>query len=115
MAWQTGLIVFLSLLAGLVLDDWGSSLALFYGGVAALLNTGLLWWRWWQGAKRIHSEPGRHLKTFYRSSMERFFLVGIWLAVGFTILRLSPPALLFGFVVGQLVWIFANWFQRERA
>lgn len=115
LAWQVALIGAAALLAGSVLGGWRAALAVLYGGTAALLNNGLLWWRWWLGEKRIHSDPERHLKAYYRSSLERFFVVGIWLAVGFTMLGLQPLSLLSGFVVGQLAWIVASLSQRERA
>lgn len=115
LAWQCGSIGAAAILAGEILGGWGAAGAVLYGGAAAVLNSGLLWWRWWRGSKRIHSDPGRHLKTYYRSSLERFFVVGIWLTVGFTMLGLQPLPQLSGFVVGQLAWIGASLFQRERA
>lgn len=114
LAWQITLVGVASLLAGQFGDVWNASLSALYGGAAALLNSGLLWWRWWSGGKRIHSDPGRHLRSFYRSSLERFFIVGIWLAVGFTIPCLQPLPMLSGFVVGQVAGILATLVQRER-
>lgn len=114
MAWQAVLIGGAALLAGPVLEGWPAALAVVFGGAAAVLNSGLLWWRWWKGGEHIHSDPGRHLKAFHRSSLERFFVVGIWLSVGITILRLQPLPMLSGFVVGQVGWVLACLLQRER-
>lgn len=114
LAWQAGLIGAAAAVAGLAQNEWAVTVAILFGGVAALLNSGLLWWRWRSGGKQIHSDPVRHLKSFRRSSLERFFVVGIWLSVGFTILRLQPFPMLSGFVVGQVAWALASLLQRER-
>jgi hypothetical protein len=39
--------------------------------------------------------------------LERFFVVGVLLAVGFAFLASAPHVILLGFVVGQLVWALA--------
>jgi ATP synthase protein I len=92
-----------------------AAFAASYGGLGALLNTALLYWRWSGGATQFHSDANRHLQSFYRSSMERFFVVGLWLAVGFAWMQLSPSAMLTGFVVGQLAWLIASLALRERS
>jgi ATP synthase protein I len=86
-----------------------------YGTLAALLNSALLYWRWSSGATRFHSDVHRHLQSFFRSSLERFIVVGLWLAMGFAWVRLPPWAMLTGFVVGQLAWLAATLALRERS
>ena len=81
--------------------------AVLYGGAVALANTGLLVWRWRQGRYDYHCDGGRHMKQFYRSSLERFFVVGIVLAVGMYGLKLDPLPVLLGFIVGQVAWMIA--------
>lgn len=88
---------------------WGLSLpALLYGGVVAMANTGLLAWRWYRGLRDYHCDGRKHLSGFHRSFMERFFVVVIMLAAGFSIGLLEPGfqplAVLTGFVMGQLAW-----------
>ncbi len=110
---QAGLVA----LAALVGSYWlgaATGKAMLYGGLAALINTGLLYWRWARDARNFHSDPARHLKGFYRSSLERFFVVGIWLALGFAWVNLPPLAMLTGFVTGQLAWVIASMALRER-
>jgi hypothetical protein len=46
--------------------------------------------------------------------LERFFVVGILLAVGFGFLSLTPQVLLAGFIVGQLAWAIANLLARRQ-
>lgn len=87
---------------------------LAYGSMVALLNSGMLVGRWYSGLNDYHCNGERHLRSFHRSSMERFFVVGILLAVGFGFLGLAPQALLTGFIVGQLAWALANLLARRR-
>jgi ATP synthase protein I len=108
-------LIGLMLLAVGYLEGTGAALAAGYGGMAALCNTALLYWRWSQGLVRIHCDAEQHMKSFYRSSLERFFVVGLWLAVGFAWMRLPPLAMLTGFVVGQLAWLVASPALRERS
>jgi uncharacterized oligopeptide transporter (OPT) family protein len=110
---QAGIVVVSALLAAWVLDV-PAALALAYGGAVATANVALLFWRWWQGKDVFHCDTQRHVRTFFRSSLERFFVVGILLAVGFLLLKLKPIALVAGFVVGQLAWMFASLALRER-
>lgn len=83
------------------------ALTVLYGASAALLNTGLLVWRFKRGERDYHCDAGRHLRSFYRSSLERYAVVGVWLAVGFGVLNLSALPMLLGFVIGQLAWVLA--------
>jgi len=111
---QIALIGLSVLIAG-YLKGVDVALAMAYGGFAAIFNTALLYWRWSRGATRFHSDVEQHVQSFYRSSLERFFVVGLWLAVGFALMRLPPLAVLTGFVVGQLAWLMASSALRERS
>jgi len=92
---------------------WGgvSHWPFLFGGSVAVANSGILAWRWWRGLW-IYSSDGRwHLKNFYRSVRERFFVVVFLLSVGFGVgIHVSvfqPLPMLLGFVFGQLVWAVA--------
>ncbi len=83
-----------------------------YGGMVAMVNAGLLAWRWKQGLRQYHCDGPRHLKSFHRSFKERFFVVVLLLAAGFAYGFLEPGfqplAMLSGFVVGQLAWVIST-------
>lgn len=81
--------------------------AALYGGAAALANTALLVWRHRQGEHDHHCDGARHLKSFYHSSLERFFVVGVWLALGLGGWKLEAAPMLAGFVLGLLAWVIA--------
>lgn len=110
---MAGMVGLAALAAGLF-GEVGTALAVSYGGGVALINAALLYWRWRQGVRDFHCDADKHLRLFYRSSMERFFVVMTLLAVGFVWLDDEALALLAGFVVGQVAWMLASPTLRER-
>lgn len=82
-------------------------MAALYGASAAMVNIGLLLWRWRRGRYDYHCDGERHLRQFHRSGMERFFVVGSMLAMGMAGLNLEPLVMLLGFIVGQVAWLIA--------
>lgn len=112
--WAQAVLALIVAILAMLSAGGAAGLAAFYGGVAAMINTALLYWRWHQGAKVFHCDAGRHLRTFYRSSLERLFVVGACLAIGFRVLELPPKPLLTGFVIGLMAWILASAALRER-
>ncbi len=98
------------LLAAVVLAYWEGAAAAgaaLYGGVAALANAALLGWRHRQGERQVHSDASRHLRLFYRSSLERIIVVSVWLGIGLGSWGLEPMPMLAGFVIGLLAWVIA--------
>ena len=82
-------------------------LAVWFGGAVASANAGLLVYRWRRGLGVYHCDGARHLRSFHRSSLERFFVVTLLMAVGLGLIRLAPLPMIVGFVVGQLAWVIA--------
>lgn len=98
------------LLTAIALGYWKGAAAAgaaLYGGGAALANSALLWWRHRQGERRVHSDASRHLRSFYRYSLERIVLVSVWLGLGLGGFGLAAGPLLAGFVIGLLAWVIA--------
>jgi hypothetical protein len=71
-----------------------------FGGGIALANGLLLFWRYHRG-NQSHADPGRHLRSFVASAIERFVMVAALFAIGFGILKLAPLPLLIGFIAVQ--------------
>ncbi|MDR3395841.1 MAG: ATP synthase subunit I [Parasulfuritortus sp.] len=111
--WQAGTVGVASL-AGAAFSGVGAMLAILYGGAASVANLVLLIWRWRTGAEDYHCDIQKHLKGFYRSSLERFFVVGILLALWFMLVKSEPLAMLAGFLIGQLAGMTASVALRER-
>ena len=111
--WQVGMVGLIVLVVGWI-GGIQAALAMLYGGMVAVANTALLFWRWRQGARDYHCDAGKHMRSFYRSMVERFFVVVILLAVGFLLTGNQALILLAGFVVGQVAWLMASLTLRER-
>lgn len=103
---QTVVVLF-GAVVGLAL--YGSVIAgsMLAGGAVALTNTLLLAWRMRGNPRSADRSAQGHLWTFYRSSLERFFVVGALLAAGMGPLGFKPLPLLAGFVLGQMALVFS--------
>jgi F0F1-type ATP synthase assembly protein I len=91
---------------GYVLQGEEAAIAALYGGAVALIATLLLLWRMQRSERKMLLEAHQHLWLFYRSGLERFLVVCVLLALGMGPFNLVPLAVLFGFVVGQIAWVF---------
>lgn len=111
--WQSGAVCSAALI-GALLGGTAAALAVLYGGGVAVTIAAMLIWRWRQGESQYHSDAARHLRSFYRSGLERFFVAGLLLAAGFGLLGMHAPGLLAGFLVGQLAWMLASLTMHER-
>lgn len=111
--WQSGAVVLVALL-GALFGGVFTTFAVVYGGGIAIVNLVLLHWRWRKGVGDYHCDVHRHLKGFYRSSMERFFVVGVLLGFWFGFIKTESLGMLTGFLVGQLVGMTISVVLRER-
>jgi len=90
--------------------------AVLGGGSVSVLNGALLAWRMSRMALHsAHEAPHsssahRQLRLMYFYAAERFLVVVALLGVCMAVLKLSPPALLGGFVMGQAVLLAARLF-----
>ena len=100
--------VAIAALAAAGLAGFDQAIAVLYGGAVSLANTGLLSLRHKRGERDYHGDVGRHLRAFYRSSMERFAAVGVLLALGFAVAEFAALPMLLGFVLGQIAWVAAT-------
>lgn len=125
-------------LAALVFADSALAAALSTGAAIAGVNTGLLAWRMrnWsappitRSPQGAHSDQGayspqnqgddacermahRHLKQFYRYTLERYGVVGGLLALSLGGFKFLPLGLLSGFIVGQMLWLLAPLLIKE--
>ena len=101
-------VVLIGAFVGLVLYGNVVAQAVLAGGAVALTNTLLLVWRMRDDHRSANQKSAQgHLWTFYRSSLERFFVVGSLLAAGMGPLEFKPLPLLAGFVLGQMALVFS--------
>jgi F0F1-type ATP synthase assembly protein I len=99
---------------GITASGWGSSpqyaIAVFGGGGVSVLNGALLAWRMSRAAMYPAQDAHLHLRLLYYYAIERFLAVVVSLGICMTVLRLSPLAVLGGFVLGQSVLLLARLF-----
>lgn len=92
------------------------AIAVLSGGLVSVLNGALLVWRMSRAARRSAREvdhPGsahHQLRLMYFYAAERFLVVVVLLGLCLAALKLSPPAVLGGFVMGQAVLLVARLF-----
>lgn len=84
--------------------------AVLGGGGISVLNGAMLAWR--MSSAALHSAHDTHiqLRLMYFYAAERFLVVVVLLGLCLAVLRLSPPAVLGGFVMGQAVLLMARLF-----
>lgn len=78
------------------------AIALLWGSAVALANTLLLLWRMARGDRPTYNAK-QHLNLMYRSSVERFFVVTTFLALGLLKFKLGPLPVILGFLGGQII------------
>lgn len=98
---------------GYLLRGEAVGIAILAGGAVALTNTLLLAWRMRGDERSANRSAQGHLWMFYRSSLERFFVVGSLLAAGMGPLGFKPLPLLAGFVLGQFALIAFSLIMRR--
>jgi hypothetical protein len=83
-------------------------MAVLSGGGVSVLNGALLAWRMSKAASVSAHDAHLQLRLLYYYAAERFLVVVALLALCLAVLKLSPLALLGGFVLGQAVLLSAR-------
>ena len=86
----------------------GAALSTLFGGAIALINVALLLWRRERAAQGRALSAGESIRLLYRTVLERFLVVIALFALGMGVLKLHAPALLTGFIVGQVALLFTE-------
>ena len=86
------------------------ALAVLSGGGISVVNGALLAWRMSRAALTSVQNAHHQLRLMYFYAAERFLLVAVLLLLCMAALKLSPLALLGGFVTGQAVLLIARLF-----
>jgi F0F1-type ATP synthase assembly protein I len=79
------------------------AIAVLGGGGVSVINGTLLAWRMIRAALHPAHEAHHQLRLMYFYAAERFLVVVVLLCICMVMLKLSPLALLGGFVIGQAV------------
>lgn len=84
------------------------AIAVLSGGVVSVLNGALLAWRMSRAVAVSAHDAHLQLRLLYFYAAERFLVVVALLALCMAVLKLSPLAVLGGFVLGQAVLLSAR-------
>jgi len=84
------------------------AIAVLSGGAVSVLNGALLAWRMSRSASVSAHDAHLQLRLLYFYAAERFMVVVALLALCMAVLKLSPLAVLGGFVLGQAVLLSAR-------
>lgn len=93
-------------LAFLVLRGQFAAVSAFYGGGIALVSTLLSAWRLLRATEAASASPGRGMVEFYIGAAMRFVSVLVLMAFGMAVLKLEPVAIIAGFAVAQIGYLF---------
>jgi F0F1-type ATP synthase assembly protein I len=85
-----------------------SAIAVLGGGGVSVLNGALLAWRMSRAALYPAHDAHQQLRLMYFCAAERFLAVVVLLAICLAVLKLSPLAVLGGFVLGQTALLAAR-------
>ncbi len=111
--WLQALVV---VAAGITAYSWKSSpqytIAVLGGGGVSVLNGALLAWRMSRAAKYPNHDAHQQLRLMYFYAAERFLAVVAVLGICLAVLKLTPLAVLGGFVLGQAVLLLARLFLK---
>jgi ATP synthase protein I len=77
-----------------------------FGGGIAMVNIALLLWRRDRADRGRALSAGESIRLLYRSMLERYVSVIALFWLGMGVLKLYAPAVLAGFVVGQVALFF---------
>ena len=112
--WLQALVVVIA--AGITAYSWKSSpqytIAVLGGGGVSVLNGALLAWRMSRAAKYPNHDAHQQLRLMYFYAAERFLAVVAALGICLAMLKLTPLAVLGGFVLGQAVLLLARLFLK---
>jgi L-asparagine transporter-like permease len=89
------------------------AIAVLSGGAISIVNATLLAWRMSRAALHPAQEAHHQLRLMYFYAAERYLVVVLLLCICFAVLKLSPLALLGGFVMGQAILLAGRLFLRR--
>jgi ATP synthase protein I len=89
------------------------ALAVLSGGGVSVVNGALLAWRMSRAALTSVQNAHHQLRLMYFYAAERFLVVVVLLCLCMAVMKLSPLAVLSGFVMGQTALLTARLFLRS--
>jgi len=102
------LLTFIAVVAWWILRDSIIAMAAAYGGSVTVVTTLLLAWRMLRAGELAGHDPRKSMQILYMGAVWRFALTAVLFALGMGYFKLDPLAMIVGFVLAQLAYIFVG-------
>jgi len=102
------LLTFIAVVAWWILRDSIIAMAAAYGGSVTVVTTLLLAWRMLRAGELAGHDPRKSMQILYMSAVWRFALTAVLFALGMGYFKLDPLAMIVGFVLAQLAYVFVG-------
>ncbi len=83
-----------------------AALSALYGGAIALFSSWLMGWRITKAADAAAHDSNQGAFVIYAGVVQRFLLTLVLMALGMGVLKLAPVAILAGYAVTQVAYLF---------
>lgn len=110
---QLGLLVATAVLSSLYRET-DFVMAVLYGGAVTIATTLYSGWRLRIATAGDEHGPGLNMTEFYKGTLLRFLLVIALLALGLGYLKLMPLAVIIGFAITQVGYLFGRGYAPRR-
>ena len=102
------LLTALAVLIWWLLRGSDAAIAAGYGGAVTIIATLLLGWRMLRAGRETRLDPRKSMQILYVGAAWRFLLTVALFAFGIGYFKLDPPAMIVGFMLAQLAYIFVG-------
>ena len=101
------LLIVLGVAAGyLAYRGFHAAQSALYGGGIALFSTWLMGWRITRAAQAAALDSNQGAFVIYAGVAQRFLLTMVLMALGMGVLKLAPVAILVGYALAQIAYMF---------
>lgn len=106
--------VLIAAIVSLLQKDGGFALALLFGGLISLAATLVHAWRIHIGTEAAHEGLGIDSSELIKGSVLKYLTVVALFVLGMLIIKLEPLAIVIGFVIAQMSFLFTRGYAARR-
>ena len=106
--------VMIAALVSLLQKDSGFALALLFGGLISLAGTWVHAWRVHIATEAANEGLGIDSSELVKGSVLKFMIVIALFALGMAVIKLEPLAIVIGFVIAQMSFLFTRGYAARR-
>ena len=106
--------VLIAAIVSFLQKDSGFALALIFGGLISLAGTWIHAWRVHIGTEAANEGLGIDSSELVKGSVLKFITVVALFALGMAVIKLEPLAIVTGFVIAQMSFLFTRGYAARR-